>query len=245
MGLDGTVSPVATAAIYVTFPVVAAVVGSAIAAVRRPGEVFTSAVQHLAAGIVLAAVVGEILPELRNEGRLPWAVAGFALGVAVMLTLGAYGRRVDAQRAGAAPVGFLVAVGIDLLLDGLLVGLAVQLGSTQGLILTIALTLEVLFLALSVVGELTDRGFDARRAALICAGLGLLTAVGAIAGALVLGGVGPTGLAFGLAFGAAALLYLAIEELIAEAHGTKETTLLSGMFFLGFLVIYVLAELGG
>lgn len=48
-----------------------------------------------------------------------------------------------------------------------------------------------------------------------------------------------------LAFGAAALLYLAVEELLVEAHEHAETTILGAMFFLGFLLIYVLGELGG
>ena len=61
--------------------------------------------------------------------------------------------------------------------------------------------------------------------------------------AVALGDVGPAVLAFMLAFGAAALLYLAVEELLVEAHEETETTLLSAMFFAGFLVIYVLGEL--
>ena len=126
-----------------------------------------------------------------------------------------------------------------------LVGLGAQLGSTQALILTIALTLEILFLSLSLAAELNDRGLSARRAALICTALGMSTAVGAIAAAAILSGVGPAVLAFVLAFGAAALLYLAVEELLVEAHEEAETALLGAMFFAGFLAIYVLAELGG
>ncbi|HEV8177483.1 MAG TPA: hypothetical protein VGP44_07295 [Gemmatimonadales bacterium] len=48
-----------------------------------------------------------------------------------------------------------------------------------------------------------------------------------------------------LAFGAAALLYLVVEELLVEAHEEAETPLLGAMFFLGFLGLYILAELGG
>jgi len=138
-----------------------------------------------------------------------------------------------------------VAVAIDLLIDGVLVGLGAQLGSTQALILTIALTLEILFLSLSLAAELNDRGLTARRAALTCSSLGLFTAVGAVASAALLSGVGPAVLAFVLAFGAAALLYLAVEELLVEAHEQTETAILSAMFFAGFLAIYILGELGG
>lgn len=254
-------SAVTQAAALVSFPVAASAIGSGIAVIRRPGPQLVSGIQHFAAGVVMAALVGEVLPGLRAEGNLPWAVTGFAAGVATVLSLAAYGRRQDAAHASRAatsrkgsaaraaaiilPLGLLVTVGIDLLIDGVLVGLGATLGSTQGLILTIALTLEVLFLSLSLVAELTDAGLSSARAASICTGLGLLTAVGAIGGAALLGDASPPVLAAMLAFGAAALLYLSVEELLVEAHEQTETTLLAAMFFLGFLLIYVLGELGG
>lgn len=248
---------VAQAALLVSFPVAAGAIGSSVAAVRRPGPRLVSGIQHFAAGVVIAALAGELLPDLRHEGNLGWAAAGFSVGVALVLSLAAYGRRLDNQQestagpstsspaAAGVPIGFLATVAIDLLIDGVLVGLGAQLGSTQALILTIALTLEILFLSLSLAAELTDRGLTPRRAALTCTALGLNTAVGAIAAAALLSGVGPGVLAFVLAFGAAALLYLAVEELLVEAHEQAETALLGAMFFAGFLAIYVLAELGG
>lgn len=60
-----------------------------------------------------------------------------------------------------------------------------------------------------------------------------------------LGGAEKPILAAVLAFGAAALLFLAVEELLVEAHEQAETTLSAAMFFAGFLIIYVLGELGG
>ncbi len=125
---------------------------------------------------------------------------------------------------------------------GLLVGLGVTLGSSEGLILTIALTIEILFLSLSVVGELVDEGVPRSRAAIICIVLGLATAVGAIGGAALLGDASAAVLAGVLAFGSAALLYLAVEELLVEAHEERETPVLGAMFFIGFLLIYVLGE---
>ena len=240
---------VARAAVLVSFPVAAAIVGSLVALIRRPGPRLISGIQHFAAGVVMAALVGEVMPDLRREGHLPWAVGGFVIGVAVVLSLGAWGRRLESGERSVAravgyvlPVGLLVAVGIDLVLDGLLVGLGITLGSSEGLILTIALTVEILFLSLSVVGELVDEGVPRSRAAVICIVLGLATAVGAIGGAAVLGDASAAVLAGVLAFGSAALLYLAVEELLVEAHEERETPILGAMFFLGFLLIYVLGE---
>ena len=253
-------SAVGQAAVLVAFPVAASAIGSVIAVLRRPGPRLVGAIQHFAAGVVVAALAGEVLPGLREEGNLGWAATGFVAGVAVVLALAAYGRRRDAAASGPAgstagaggggaatvvlPLGLLVAVGIDLLIDGMLVGLGVTLGSTQGLILTIALTIEILFLGLSLAAELTDTGLSKTRAALVCTGLGLATAVGAIGGAALLAGGKPV-LAAVLRLGAAALLYLAVEELLVEAHEQAETTLSAAMFFAGFLIIYILGSLGG
>jgi len=116
----------------------------------------------------------------------------------------------EARSGGAAPLpwGLLAAVGIDLVIDGLLVGLGATLGSKQGLVLTIALTVEILFLVVSVVAQLLEQGQQRARAAQLAGCLGLLTAVGALAGAALLGGASRSTLAAVLAFGAAALLYL-------------------------------------
>lgn len=54
-----------------------------------------------------------------------------------------------------------------------------------------------------------------------------------------------TSLAGVLAFGTAALLYLVVEELLVEAHEETETPILSAMFFLGFLGLYILATIEG
>ncbi|MFN8030337.1 MAG: hypothetical protein U0Q10_08350 [Dermatophilaceae bacterium] len=72
----------------------------------------------------------------------------------------------------------------------------------------VALTLEILFLGLSVVAELTESGNSPRRAVLICTMLGLMTAVGAIGSVLFLASISTTVMSAVLAFGAAALLYL-------------------------------------
>lgn len=126
------------AALLLLFPVLAAATGAALAAVRRPGAKLPSGIQQFAAGVVFAAVAGEILPDLARQGRLPAVVLGLTVGVSLLLALRAYGRRVEAanedpkaQAGGRLPLALLVAVGIDLLIDGLLVGHGVTLGATQ------------------------------------------------------------------------------------------------------------------
>ena len=235
----------ATAAVLVTFPVAATVVGAVVAAVCPPGPKVTSGVQHFAAGVVFAALAGEVLPDLRSQHSLGYVVVGFVLGVAVVLAIDAYSRRAEAGAGRGVPVGLIAAIAIDLTIDGLLVGIGVALGEGQGRILTIALTLEVLFLGLSLAAELAQRGLSHPKAVLLTGGVSLAIAVGAIGGAVVLNGASHAVLATVLAFGAAALLYLVTEELLVEAHEASETALLTAVFFAGFLALYVLEGLTG
>ncbi len=44
------------------------------------------------------------------------------------------------------------------------------------------------------------------------------------------------------AFGLIALLYLAVEELMVEAHETEDTPWITAMFFVGFIALTVMGE---
>lgn len=69
----------------------ATILGTLVAVWRPPGKKVVAAVQHFAAGVVIAALAGEVLPDLkeRENHNLVWTAVGFALGVLVMLVLGA------------------------------------------------------------------------------------------------------------------------------------------------------------
>ncbi len=236
-------SELGTVGLLVVFPVLATVIGAVLAAWRPPGARLTSGVQHFAAGAVLAAVALDILPGLGEQGHLGVAIAGFTLGVVILLGLrqleshGAV-EPADHQPTGL-PIGLLVAVGVDLLVDGILVGLSVAtLGPAAGIELTIALTLVVLPLALSVTVEVSRRGVGRVWAAVIPPLLSLALVVGAIGAVLVLGSAPAALLAGIFAFGVAALLFLAVAELLVEAHEGVDTPIVVAMFFIGFFALY-------
>ncbi len=235
---------VMTAAGLVLFPVLAGIIGGVIAVLRPPAPAVVSGVQHFAAGVVMAAVAGEVLPQLRERGPLWLIVVGFAAGVAVLVGMRHLDGRESSQRVSALPVVFLVVVGVDLFIDGLLVGTGAAVSTETATIIAIALTVEVLFLGLSVALQLVSSGASKFVAAGITAGLSLVVAVGAILGALVLGDAGDAVLSLVLAFAAAALLWLVVEELLVEAHETPERSWMGAMFFVGFLLLFCLESLG-
>ncbi|MET0698420.1 MAG: ZIP family metal transporter [Mycobacterium sp.] len=235
-------SVLATVALLVVFPIVAGIAGSLIAAQRTPPPALVSGVQHLAAGVVMAAVAVEVLPDLRERGPLVLVVAGFCCGVALLVILQRF-EGDEPEAGGAISRSFLVVLGVDLFVDGLLVGAGAVVSTGTAVVLTIALTLEVLFLGVATSLQLTAAGVTSRRASVITGGLTLLIGVGAILGALVLPRAGGGTLTVVLAFAAAALLWLVVEELLVEAHESPHKPWMAVMFFVGFLTIYCLEVL--
>ncbi|GAA5512305.1 hypothetical protein Dcar01_01019 [Deinococcus carri] len=227
---------------FTLIPVAATLLGGVWATFRVPSALTRSAFQHLAAGVVMAAVAGELLPEITAQHRPSGLILGFALGVVVMLVLRQFTERLE-ERAGSGNLGLIAAVGLDTFIDGLLIGVGFAAGPTVGVLLVVALTLELLFLGLSVAAELAQSGASRGRTIGTVAGLTLALLVGATLGGSLLSGVQDFTLEVVMAFGAAALLYLVTEELLVEAHEVRETALITAMFPLGFLTLLVIEQL--
>lgn len=223
---------------YAAFPAAAAVAGGGLALVRAPGPRMRSAVQHFAAGVIFCVLATELLPDLVHR-HMPWVtVVGFSIGVAVMLAMKWASERNGGE--GGQPSAMLVAMGVDVALDGLLIGLTAAAGKKQGLLLTIGLVLEVFFLGVSCATSLAADGAPRARVMRSVGTLGALLLAGATAGALAVAALPAVFLDAVLAFGVAALLYLVTEELLVEAHEVKETPIQTAMFFFGFIVLFTI-----
>lgn len=230
--------------VYTLVPVVASGLGGVIAAFWPPSPTVRSVVQHFAAGVVLAAAALELLPPVRQ--RSPWvAVIGFALGIVAMLALRLLTTRAESQKGaqGTLPLGLISATGVDILIDGLVVGSGFASAEQTGLLLIVALVMEFLFLGLSVAAALG--GVSRWLIIAIPIGLSCLVLVGAGVGVVALQNASAPVVAAVLAFGAVALMYLVTEELLTEAHKSAETSWSVTLFFLGFLTFLVITQLLG
>ncbi len=246
-------NPVLKVLVFALGPAVAMAVGGSIAAFRTPGPRLTSYFQHFAAGVVFAAVATEVLPDVLQERAPVAAIIGFAGGTALMLFIRwLTTRKIPGAKGGAKgeknPWSMIAAIGVDVFLDGLLIGIGFTANAQTGVLLTIALGMEVLFLGLSSAAEMSEAGWSRGKLIATISGLALLLPAGGTLGASLLGGLSGAGLEVALSFGAAALLYLVTEELLVEAHEVPETTLSTAMFFLGFLILLIidmLSQSGG
>ena len=163
---------------FASIPAVAVVLGGMVAAFRTPSPAVRSGVQHVAAGVLFAALATELLPDVLHR-RLPWVtLIGFALGVAAMLLLKAATAKLEASAGSVSlkglPLSLLLASGVDIALDGLLIGISFSASARQGLLVTVALTLEVLFLGVAAAAAFNGPGSAQRVIATTCAFAALL-----------------------------------------------------------------------
>jgi ZIP family zinc transporter len=235
-------SPVVQIVLISAIPVGAAFLGALAAALRPPGPMVRSSTQHFAAGVIFSVVAVELLPEVRrvhDPFEVGWT---FAAGVVLMLGIEEAAKRfAPAVEHGAArgpSAGQLVPIGVDLLLDGLLIGIAMTAGLKQAMLLTVALTLELFSLGLAMALTFGSATMPVR--ILAPTAIACLMVVGAVLGRVFLADASVHVLAGLLSFGCAALLFLVTEELLIEAHESADNALTTAMFFAGFLIFLLL-----
>ena len=216
--------------------------GAGVGAWREPGRRLRSALHHLAAGGLLAAASGELVVQLAGEHHLAALAIGFAAGAAVMLLVRAVADRVERIGGGrglTAAAGLLAAIAVDVLVDGVVVGIGFSISSGSGLVFVVAFAVEMAFLGITAAVAIAAGGGGTP---LVLAGPATLASF-LIAGAVVghfLGGLSGFGFEAVVAFATAVIIYLVAEELLVEAHEEREAPLMASFFFVGFLGLLLL-----
>jgi len=217
----------------------ALVLGAALSGFRTPSPALRSTIGHLASGVVLGVVAAELVPEILENGQ-PLAVSiGFILGASLMVSAERISEKFFESKGNT---GFLLATGLDVTVDGALIGFAFAIGTSMGGLLVLAFILELLALGLAVGGRFSKQNSKANIGAILrtACGLALPIVPAAAAGCLLLVSAGE-GLRQGLlGFAVAVMLYLVTEELLKEAHETEERPVATAAFFGGFLILVLL-----
>ena len=232
------------ALLIMAIPAAIALVGGILASYWNPAHATRSLIQHFAAGVVLAALAVELLPEIQREHAPGLLVAGcFALGSLFMYGLKLWTLRLEHQATGGAAGldrGLLLATFIDVAMDGFIIGAGFAASGETGLILALGLSVELLFLGLALASEATA-GW---RIVAISGGLGATVLAFAVVGNLLLADATHATIGGVLSFSAAALLYLVTEELLMEAHTVEEKPVATLVLFGGFLAFWSIQLLG-
>lgn len=233
--------------LFTLIPLAAALTGGVLASYWTPGPEARSYIQHFAAGVVLAAVTGELLPKVVESGQnVSWAVIGFVAGLAVMLAIKLVshaGEKSGGGQSGPSAVSLSLTASVDTLVDGFVIGLGFVVGGGAGPLLALALGVELFFLTLSAASSVGQSGRSRGWVLGVGAGLGLLVMVGAVLGVVLLGGAPEALVIAVLAFGSIALLYLVTEELLVTIRSVSETPWHTLVLFTGFISVFVIEML--
>ncbi|HND47195.1 MAG: transporter [Anaerolineae bacterium] len=228
---------------YALIPAATMTLAGIWATLRVPGENTRSALMHFAAGVVFAVVAVEFLPDLVHEHSVLATAVGFTLGTAAMLGVRLWSEtraKKNLEKSETASGSLIVATAVDIVVDGLMLGIGFAAGAKQGILLTVALAFELISLGLAVALELKQGRISRGRILSSIIALSGLFIFGAVAGSAALSLISGALLAGVIAFGAAALLFLVTEELLTEAHEVAENPLLTSAFFVGFLAVFLL-----
>ena len=229
--------------LFALIPALTMITGGLIASYHKPGGSLRSFILHFAAGVVFSVVAVEILPDVVKNHKPLQVVIGFTLGVIAMLAIRKFSE--TKENAGATnkvklPVSLLIAVGVDIFIDGLLLGIGFAAGATEGMLLAVALAVELLSLGMATATELGDNNVSRKKSIMLIICLAAVFFISAVLGATLLHNLSHNALEVVLSFGLAALLFLVTEELLTEAHEEKETALHTSAFFGGFLLFLIL-----
>jgi zinc transporter, ZIP family len=227
---------------YILIATGAGVLGGVLALLWVPGVKARSAVQHFAAGVVIAAVASELIPEVERIGTVLGILSGFAAGGLSMIGLKWLVLKFEKveREKHQLPIGLAAAAAIDTLVDGAIIIAGFSTGQKLGSLLAIAMAVELFFLTLSVGSEFHKNKMNRWQGFAVTTGIALMLLLGAAGAFLFLRDASESTLAVFLSFGAAALIYLIAEELLVEAIEAEESLFSTAMLFAGFLVLLAL-----
>lgn len=229
--------------LFSLIPVFTMIAGGVIAVYKKPNGNIRSLILHFAAGVVFSVVAVELLPDIIKEHKPLQVIIGFALGLIAMLLIKKFTAPTEDKSVINAteglPMGLLVAIGVDIFIDGLLLGIGFSAGNTEGMLLAIALSVELLSLGMATASELGGNKVSKRKSVSLIILLAVLFFVSAILGVTLLHNLSDSAMEVVLSFGLSALLFLVTEELLTEAHEEKETVWHTSAFFFGFLLFLV------
>lgn len=203
---------------------------------------------HLAAGIVLGVVGLELVPEALSASQ-PWVplvafVAGGALFVALDQVLGYVQGRLGAGKKQTGALAIFSGVSIDLFSDGVMIGTATVLNPGLGLLLALGQMPADFPEGFAAIASLRHAGISRKRRVLMAAGFAIPILLGATLGFFALREAPEIITLSVLALTGGALMTVAVEEMIVEAHESEDSfwgpvLLTAGFALFGAISVYV------
>lgn len=227
--------------LYAALPALGNMAGGLMAERMHVSPARLSLALHAAAGVVIAIVAVEIMPEALKVAS-PWLVLGaFVLGGLLLLGVERATRHVTARFGGGAKSAsawvIFAGVAIDLFSDGLMIGAGSTIGLGLGLLLALGQIPADVPQGFATMATFKRQRVPRRTRLLLLAGLAVPMLLGATLGYFAMRGQAEALKMAVLALTAGALTTLVVEEIVPEAHEGEEGRL-AGLFFLGGFALF-------
>ena len=220
--------------------------GGLIAEATRVSSRALSLALHLAAGIVVAVVAVELMPQALSVGR-PWIpITAFVLGGGFYLLADTFIDRLTRGRGTGGAAVIFFGVSVDLFSDGIMIGTGTSIEFGLGLLLALGQTPADVPEGFAAIATFKKAGVPRNRRLLLAAGFTLPIVLGVTLGYWGVRGQSDVVKYSLLAFTAGVLTTVVIEEIVPESHKEGGESRLATAFFVGgFALFALLAEYVG
>lgn len=198
---------------------------------------------HLAAGIVLAVVGLELMPETLTA-TVPWVpIAAFALGgiafIGIERALGAIQARTRAREQTSGPLAIFTGVSLDLFSDGVMIGTGTVINPALGLLLAVGQVPADVPEGFAAVATLRRAGISRRARVMMSLSFAIPVLLGAAIGYFALRSAPELVTLSVLALTGGVLTSVVVEEIMSEAH-EGDTSRLGPVFLTGGFATFAL-----
>ena len=241
------------ALLFAAMPAVGNFAGGLLAEMLNVSQRALSLALHLAAGIIIAVVAVELIPQAL-QAKPPWIpILCFVLGGAFSLLIDRLtdyiGARIKRSGGGdkarevagrAGPWAIFVGVAVDLFSDGVMIGTGSTLAVGLGLLLALGQVPADIPEGFATIATFKDQGVPRRTRLLLSAAFAVPIFLGVTVGYWAVRGLPEIYKLSLLAFVAGILLTVAVEEIVPQAHERGEDSRAATLLLVGGFALFAL-----
>ena len=212
------------------------------ATIKTKSNKFLSFILEFAAGLMVAIVCFELIPEAMEVSNMLTVIIGIIIGVIIMIFCDnlvnyKYSKKNIFKMNSLMKTGIIVGIGLAIhnFPEGLAIGSGFSASTKLGLTLAVAIALHDVPEGISMAVPMKNGGMKTYKVILYTFLSGLTTGVGAFFGILI-GTISEQLISICLGFAAGAMLYISAGELIPESHKIYKGRIAYLGNILGFLI---------